>query len=65
MKKTGYLTEPDDVEKMSDYSISLLSNQNKLNEFKNRGFIRAEKFDINKIVPMYEKVYLKALKFSK
>ena len=64
-EKTGYLTEPDDVEKMSDYSISLLSNQNKLNEFKNRGFIRAEKFDINKIVPMYEKVYLKALKFSK
>ena len=64
-EKTGYLTEPDDVEKMSDYSISLLSNQNKLNEFKNRGFIRAEKLDINKIVPMYEKVYLKALKFSK
>jgi N-acetyl-alpha-D-glucosaminyl L-malate synthase BshA len=64
-EKTGYLTEPDDVEKMSDYSISLLSNQNKLNDFKNRGFKRAEKFDINKVVPMYEKVYLKALKFSK
>ena len=59
---TGYLTDSNDIEAMSNYSISILSNVNKLEEFKNRAFKKAETYDINNVVPMYENIYEKALK---
>tara|TARA_B100001094_G_scaffold193895_1_gene187776 strand:+ start:11600 stop:12730 length:1131 start_codon:yes stop_codon:yes gene_type:complete len=58
---TGYLTDSNDIEAMSNYSILILSDENKLKEFKNRAFKKAETYDINNVVPMYEKIYKKAL----
>ncbi len=58
---TGYLTDSNDIEAMSNYSILILSDKNKLKEFKNRAFKKAETYDINNVVPMYEKIYKKAL----
>ena len=58
---TGYLTDSNDIEAMSNYSILILSDENKLEEFKNRAFKKAETYDINNVVPRYEKIYKKAL----
>ena len=58
---TGYLTDSNDIEAMSNYSISILSDLNKLEKFKNRAFKKAETYDINNVVPLYENVYEKAL----
>ena len=58
---TGYLTDSNDIEAMSNYSISILSDLNKLEKFKNRAFRKAETYDINNVVPLYENVYEKAL----
>ena len=60
--ETGYLTDANDIKSMSDYAISILENPNVLEEFKINAFNKAESFDINKVVPIYEKIYSKALK---
>jgi len=60
--ETGYLTDANDIKSMSDYAISILENPKVLEEFKIKAFNKAESFDINKVVPIYEKIYSKALK---
>tara|TARA_B100000767_G_scaffold275045_1_gene310183 strand:- start:3830 stop:4960 length:1131 start_codon:yes stop_codon:yes gene_type:complete len=59
--ETGFLTDSNDVESMSNYAISILKNPNILEQFKLKAFKKAETFDINKVVPLYEEVYKKAL----
>ena len=60
--KTGYLTNANDIESMSNYAISILENPSLLEEMKIMAFNKAESFDINKIVPLYEKIYKDVLK---
>ena len=60
--ETGYLTDANDIKSMSNYAISILENPKVLEEFKIRAFNKAESFDINKVVPIYEEIYIKALK---
>ena len=59
--ETGYLTKPDDIELMSKYAISILKDSSLLEKFKNKAFKMAKAFDINNIVPIYEKIYKRAL----
>lgn len=59
--ETGYLTDSNDIESMSRYAISILKNPDMLEKFKNNAFLKAETFDINKVVPLYEMIYNKAL----
>lgn len=54
---TGYLTEVGDIESMANHCIELLSNEEKLEQFKENALAQAQKFHINNIVPMYEKLY--------
>jgi len=60
--KTGYLTNANDIESMSNYAISILENPSLLEEMKIKGFSKAKSFDIKKIVPLYEKIYEDVLK---
>ena len=60
--KTGYLTNANDIESMSNYAISILENPSLLEEMKIKGFNKAKSFDIKKIVPLYEKIYEDVLK---
>ena len=46
---------------MSKKAISILSNRKNLEKFKNNAFLKAKEYDINNIVPLYEKTYQKAL----
>lgn len=54
---TGYLTEVGDVEAMAAYSIELLTNEEKLVQFKKNALEQAQKFNIDRIIPMYEELY--------
>ncbi len=59
--ETGYVENFDNVEEMSRKAISILSSKSNLDNFKNKAFLKAKEFDINKIVPLYEKTYQDAL----
>jgi glycosyltransferase involved in cell wall biosynthesis len=63
--ETGYLINSDDVESMSNHAISILKDSKVLDEFKTRAYKKAQEFDIKKIVPLYEEIYLKAIKSLK
>ncbi|WP_338378643.1 N-acetyl-alpha-D-glucosaminyl L-malate synthase BshA [uncultured Flavobacterium sp.] len=58
---SGYLSDVGDVNAMSKNAISILSDKAKLKQFKINAKEVASRFDILKIVPMYEKVYQQAL----
>ncbi|MCT7904919.1 Glycogen synthase [Candidatus Ornithobacterium hominis] len=54
---TGFLRDIGDVEAMSQASIKLLSDDEKLEQFKKNARQNALKFDLNQILPQYEKLY--------
>ncbi len=54
---TGYISKIGDVEDMAKNAISLLQDENKLAEFKVNALSRAKEFDIENILPMYERYY--------
>lgn len=58
---SGYLSNVGDVESMSKNAISILSDENKLQQFKINAKEVASRFDILNIVPMYEKIYKEAI----
>ncbi len=58
---TGYLSNVGDIGDMSKNAIHILSDDAVLEEFRENAFAKASEFDINKILPMYLKVYNKAL----
>ena len=59
--ETGYVENFDNIDEMSRKAISILSSKESLDNFKNKAFLKAKEFDINKIVPLYEKTYQDAL----
>ena len=58
---TGYLSEVGDVNQMSENAIKLLSDNEKLEQFKENAFIHSQKFDLPNILPLYECLYEKLL----
>jgi N-acetyl-alpha-D-glucosaminyl L-malate synthase BshA len=62
---SGYLDNVGDVEGMAQKAISILSDDKVLLQFKENSLKVAQEFDIQNIVPMYERVYRKALKMHK
>ncbi|MGX7666564.1 N-acetyl-alpha-D-glucosaminyl L-malate synthase BshA [Flavobacterium pedocola] len=59
---SGYLSNVGDVEDMARNAISILSNDENLLRFKKNALEEAKEFDLQKIMPLYENLYLKALK---
>ena len=60
--KTGYMSKVGDYEDMAKNIIELLSNETMLQQFKINAFEQAKKFDINVILPQYEKLYEDVIK---
>jgi len=54
---TGYMADVGDIKTMSEASIELLMNPDKLAQFKQQAYDHAGTFDIHHIVPQYEKLY--------
>lgn len=59
--ETGFLCEVGDVQTMAQKGIEILSDENKLNQFKKKAFEQANRFDIQKILPLYEELYQRTL----
>ncbi len=59
--ETGYMSDVGDIASMSRQAISILRDDATLKTFKEKAAIHARQFDINKIVPQYEKLYEKYL----
>lgn len=59
--ETGYIAEIGDVERMAKYAVELLTNEKKHGLFAKAARERAEFFNEEKIVSVYEKFYEKTL----
>jgi N-acetyl-alpha-D-glucosaminyl L-malate synthase BshA len=55
--KTGFLSGIGDVDEMAANALSLLKDPKKLAQFRDNAYEQAKKFDIEKILPQYEKLY--------
>lgn len=60
---SGYLSDVGDVENMSANALKILNNKETLKTFKKSAIEIAHKFDTDKIVPLYEKLYFQALNY--
>jgi glycosyltransferase involved in cell wall biosynthesis len=56
---SGFLSGIGDTDDMSKNTLAILSDDEKLAEFKKNALAQAMKFDIENIVPQYEDLYLK------
>lgn len=59
--KTGFLSDVGDTVDMSKHAIKLLKDPKLLEQFRLNAFERAKEFDVEKILPLYEKVYNQVL----
>jgi L-malate glycosyltransferase len=60
--KTGYIAEFGDVERMANYTISLLQNEKKFDAFAKNARARAvNNFELKSVIPQYEKYYEKIM----
>lgn len=55
--KTGFLSNIGDVEDMAQHAVYLLSDEERLQVFKDAALQQARTFEKSKIIPMYEKLY--------
>lgn len=58
---SGFLSDIGQVDEMAENALKILGDQETLDAFKRDARTAAEKFDINQIVPKYERLYQKAL----
>jgi len=59
--KTGYLTDIGDIESMANFAINLLKDNDLHNQFRSNAFNRSKEFSLDKILPLYENLYFKAV----
>jgi N-acetyl-alpha-D-glucosaminyl L-malate synthase BshA len=58
---SGFLSKVGNVEEMAANGIKILEKETEHQKFKKNALETARKFDIDRIVPMYEELYIKAL----
>jgi N-acetyl-alpha-D-glucosaminyl L-malate synthase BshA len=59
---SGFLSDVGDIDDMVKNAINILKNDYTLKTFKTNAFEQAKKFDIEKILPMYERLYEKVIR---
>jgi len=60
--ESGYTFNIGDIDAMASKSIEILSDEVKLNKLKIQAYDNAKKYDIQRIIPVYEDLYSRALK---
>ncbi|MBC7615110.1 MAG: N-acetyl-alpha-D-glucosaminyl L-malate synthase BshA [Pedobacter sp.] len=60
----GYMSNVGDVEDMAKNAIMILENDDTLKEFKEHAYLRAQDFDLKKVLPMYIEYYNEVLQFK-
>ena len=61
---SGYLSNVGNVDEMAENAIKILKEDDVLETFKTNALTVAQRFDIKNILPLYEALYLKAIKES-
>jgi N-acetyl-alpha-D-glucosaminyl L-malate synthase BshA len=62
---SGYLSDKGNTDEMAENALKILKDSATLNKFKENALSVAKQFDIEKILPLYEELYHKAInKFS-
>ena len=62
---SGYLSDKGNIDEMAENALKILKDDATLNQFKVNALSVAKQFDIEKILPLYEELYRKAItKFS-
>lgn len=56
---TGFMANVGDVDTMSRQAVAILQDDEKLNQMKEQAFAQANKFSLENIIPLYEKMYSK------
>lgn len=59
--ETGFTADVGDVESLAERGVELLSNAVMHEQFKHAAFAQAQKFDIEKVGPLYERTYERAI----
>lgn len=59
---TGFLSEVGNIEEMAKNAIHILEDESRLDRFKQQAFDWSHRFSIDKILPMYEKMYKRVIK---
>ena len=62
--KTGFLSDIGDVEAMAKFAIQILEKEEVHNQFRQNALTQAEQFDIDNILPHYEKYYEEVIERS-
>ena len=58
---SGYTSEIGDIDSMASNAIKILSDKSLKKKYRSQAFENAKKYDIKKIIPLYEKIYDEAL----
>lgn len=58
---SGYLSDVGNIDEMANRAISILKDNDTLENFRKQALSQAEKFDIKNILPLYEDLYKRAL----
>ena len=59
---SGYTSDIGDIDSMASNAIKILSDKSLKNKYRSQAFENAKKYDIKKIIPLYEEIYDEAIK---
>ena len=62
---TGYLSDVGDIESMAEGAIKILKDDKTLDDFKARALNHTKNFERDKIVPLYENLYIQVIEEHK
>lgn len=63
--RSGFLSEIGDVDDMAKHAIYILEDCDRLNVFKQSAYEKAQEFDLERILPLYESYYEEVIAASK
>lgn len=61
----GYMANVGDIEAMSNYALDIMKSDDRLANFRKAAKLRAERFDIQHIIPLYEDLYQRIVQQQK
>ena len=59
---SGFVSEVGDVDDMAKNALTILATEESLQQFKDQAYELAHRYDIDKVLPLYEEVYASLLK---
>jgi N-acetyl-alpha-D-glucosaminyl L-malate synthase BshA len=57
----GYMANVGDIQAMSEFSLDILRDENRMVQFQAAAQLQAQRFDIRNIIPIYERLYEKVV----